>query len=106
MQLSRLVDRAANGEEIIITKSRKAVARLVSYARKAQPGDPALCVARFGLRKTSTRRYRKIYSLHLHGSRERCAFASWREINPGSEKKFCAKHPHSSKLEGAQRRQE
>ncbi len=35
--LSRLLDRAANGEEIIIAKAGKPVARLVAYRQEAGP---------------------------------------------------------------------
>jgi prevent-host-death family protein len=35
-QLSRLVDRAADGEEIVIAKSGKPLARLVPLAKKAR----------------------------------------------------------------------
>lgn len=41
-QLSRLVEQAASGEEIIIAKAGKPVARLVPYAPKGaarQPGE-------------------------------------------------------------------
>ena len=39
-QFSRLVDRAAGGEEIIIAKSGKPVARLVPYAAKGAVRRP------------------------------------------------------------------
>jgi prevent-host-death family protein len=51
MQLSRLVDRAANGEEIIITKSRKAVARLVSYAQKGAARRPGSMRGKIRIKK-------------------------------------------------------
>jgi prevent-host-death family protein len=38
--LSRLVDRAAAGEEIIIAKSGKPVAKLVSYQASQKPRRP------------------------------------------------------------------
>lgn len=38
--LSRLVDRAANGEEIIISKAGKPVAKLVPYRAEAGPRKP------------------------------------------------------------------
>ena len=38
--LSRLVDRAAGGEEIIIAKSGKPVARLGPFRQKAAPRHP------------------------------------------------------------------
>ncbi len=39
-QLSRLVDRAADGEEIIIAKGGKPMARLVPLAGRKQPRRP------------------------------------------------------------------
>jgi prevent-host-death family protein len=39
-QLSRLIDRAAGGEEIIITKSGKPVARLVPYVPTGKARRP------------------------------------------------------------------
>ena len=59
-QFSRLVELAAGGEEIIIAKSGKPVARLVSYTQKGAVRRPGPCAARFGLRKTLTRRCRRI----------------------------------------------
>ena len=41
-QLSRLVDRAANGEEVIIAKAGKPVARLVAYQERAGPRQPGV----------------------------------------------------------------
>ena len=38
--LSRLVDRAANGEEIILSKAGKPLAKLVPYHRPATPRQP------------------------------------------------------------------
>jgi prevent-host-death family protein len=38
--LSRLVDRAANGEEIILSKAGKPMAKLVPFHRKAEPRKP------------------------------------------------------------------
>jgi prevent-host-death family protein len=38
--LSRLVDRAASGEEIIIAKSGKPLAKLVRFERQAEPRKP------------------------------------------------------------------
>jgi prevent-host-death family protein len=38
--LSRLVDRAASGEEIILSKAGKPLAKLVPYHRPAQPRQP------------------------------------------------------------------
>jgi len=38
--LSRLVDRAANGEEIILSKAGKPLAKLVPFNRPAKPRQP------------------------------------------------------------------
>ncbi len=38
--LSRLVDRAANGEEIILSKSGRPLAKLVPFNRPALPRQP------------------------------------------------------------------
>ena len=38
--LSRLVDRAASGEEIIIGKSGRPMARLIAYTERKQPRKP------------------------------------------------------------------
>ncbi len=38
--LSRLVDRAANGEEIILSKAGKPMAKLVPFHRPAAPRQP------------------------------------------------------------------
>lgn len=40
MSLSRLVDRAANGEEIILFKAGKPMAKLVPFRRTAEPRQP------------------------------------------------------------------
>lgn len=40
MALSRLVDRAANGEEIILSKAGKPLAKLVPFRRDAGPRQP------------------------------------------------------------------
>ena len=40
MSLSRLVDRAANGEEIILSKAGKPMAKLVPFRRNAEPRQP------------------------------------------------------------------
>jgi prevent-host-death family protein len=40
--LSRLVERAAAGEEIIIGKAGKPMARLVAYSDRKQPREPGL----------------------------------------------------------------
>jgi len=39
-QLSKLLERAANGEEIILGKSGKPLARLVPYRQTKQPRQP------------------------------------------------------------------
>jgi prevent-host-death family protein len=38
--LSKLVDRAASGEEIILSKAGKPLAKLVPYHRSAEPREP------------------------------------------------------------------
>jgi prevent-host-death family protein len=38
--LSRLVDRAANGEEIILSKAGKPLAKLVPFSRSPKPRQP------------------------------------------------------------------
>jgi len=38
--LSRLVDRAANGEEIILSKAGKPMAKLVPFKRASEPRQP------------------------------------------------------------------
>lgn len=38
--LSRLVDRAANGEEIILSKAGKPLAKLVPFNRPTEPRQP------------------------------------------------------------------
>ena len=40
MSLSRLVDRAASGEEIILSKAGKPLAKLVPFRRNAEPRQP------------------------------------------------------------------
>lgn len=40
MTLSRLVDRAANGEEIILSKAGKPMAKLVPFRRTTEPRRP------------------------------------------------------------------
>lgn len=40
MALSRLVDRAANGEEIILSKAGKPMAKLVPFRQSAEPRQP------------------------------------------------------------------
>ena len=41
--LSRLVDRAANGEEIILSKAGKPLAKLVPFHRSPKPRQPRRC---------------------------------------------------------------
>ena len=40
--LSRLLERAASGEEIVIAKAGKPIARLVTYQREEAPRRPGL----------------------------------------------------------------
>ena len=40
--LPRLIDKAASGEEIVIAKAGKAVAKLVAYRPSAEPRKPGL----------------------------------------------------------------
>ena len=40
MSLSQLVDRATNGEEIILTRAGKPLAKLVPYQRSPRPRQP------------------------------------------------------------------
>jgi prevent-host-death family protein len=40
MALSRLVDRAASGEEIILSKAGKPLAKLVPFRRNTEPRQP------------------------------------------------------------------
>jgi prevent-host-death family protein len=51
-QLSRLVERAAGGEEIIIAKSGKPVARLVPYGAEDKPRRPGYLRGKIRIRKT------------------------------------------------------
>lgn len=39
-QLSRLIDRAATGEEIVIARAGKPIARLVAYREDERPREP------------------------------------------------------------------
>lgn len=39
-QLSRLIEQAGNGEEVVIARAGKPVARLVPYAEDASPRQP------------------------------------------------------------------
>jgi prevent-host-death family protein len=50
-QFSRLVERAAGGEEIIIAKSGKPVARLVPYAAKGAARKPGTLRGRIRIKK-------------------------------------------------------
>jgi prevent-host-death family protein len=50
-ELSRLVELAAKGEEIVIAKSGKPVARLVPYAPRGKPRRPGLLRGRIRLKK-------------------------------------------------------
>jgi len=50
-QLSRLVERAAGGEEIIIAKSGKPVARLVPYAAKGEARRPGQLRGKMRIKK-------------------------------------------------------
>ena len=51
-QFSRLVDRAAGGEEIIIAKSGKPIARLVSYTSKREPRRPGYLRGKIRIKKS------------------------------------------------------
>lgn len=51
-RFSRLVDLAPGREEIIITRSGKPVARLISYAAKGAVRRPGVCAARFKSKRT------------------------------------------------------
>ena len=50
-QFSRLVDRAAGGEEIIIAKSGKPVARLIPYAPKGAVRRPGTMRGKIRIKK-------------------------------------------------------
>ncbi|MEW6353341.1 MAG: type II toxin-antitoxin system Phd/YefM family antitoxin [Pseudomonadota bacterium] len=50
-QLSRLVELAAHGEEIIIAKAGKPIARLVAYRPHAKPRKPGLLRGKVRIRK-------------------------------------------------------
>ncbi len=50
-QFSRLVDRAAGGEEIIIAKAGKAVARLVPYQPKGVVRRPGVMRSKIRIKK-------------------------------------------------------
>jgi prevent-host-death family protein len=51
-QLSRLVERAAGGEEIVIAKSGKPVARLVAYTAQTEPRRPGCLRGKLRIKKT------------------------------------------------------
>jgi prevent-host-death family protein len=51
-QLSRLVDRAAGGEEIIIAKSGKPVARLIPYRLDDEPRRPGYLRGKIRIKKS------------------------------------------------------
>jgi len=51
-QLSRLIERVAGGEEIIIAKSGKPIARLVPYAPKRAVRRPGAMRGKIRIRKT------------------------------------------------------
>jgi prevent-host-death family protein len=51
-QLSRLVDRAAAGEEIVIAKSGKPVARLVPYTPPSKPRRPGYLRGKIRIKKS------------------------------------------------------
>jgi prevent-host-death family protein len=52
--LSRLVDRAANGEEIILSKAGKPLAKLVPYQQRSELASRVDGRGRCASRKTST----------------------------------------------------
>lgn len=54
-QLSKLVERAAGGEEIVIAKSGKPVARLVPYISKRQPRRPGYLRGKIRIKKNFDR---------------------------------------------------
>lgn len=54
-QLSRLVELAASGEEIIIAKSGKPIARLVAYAPKGEHRRPGLLRGKIRIKKSFER---------------------------------------------------
>jgi len=51
-QLSRLVERAAGGEEIVIAKAGKPVARLVPYIAKNEPRRPGQLRGKIRVKKS------------------------------------------------------
>lgn len=50
-QFSKLVDRAAGGEEIVIAKSGKPVARLVAFAAQTKPRRPGAMRGKIRIKK-------------------------------------------------------
>ncbi|MGH8513661.1 MAG: type II toxin-antitoxin system Phd/YefM family antitoxin [Gammaproteobacteria bacterium] len=51
-QFSRLIERAAGGEEIVIAKSGKPVARLVPYIKKSEPRRPGYLRGKIRIKKS------------------------------------------------------
>jgi prevent-host-death family protein len=51
-QLSRLVERAAGGEDIVIAKAGKPVARLVAYVSKKEPRRPGYLRGKIRIKKS------------------------------------------------------
>ena len=51
-QFSKLVDRAASGEEIVIAKSGKPVARLVPFVAKVKPRQPGALRGKIRIKKS------------------------------------------------------
>jgi prevent-host-death family protein len=58
-QFSRLIERAAGGEEIVIAKSGKPVARLVPYASKSEPRRPGYLRGKIRIKKSFNQRLPK-----------------------------------------------
>ncbi|HEY3302420.1 MAG TPA: type II toxin-antitoxin system Phd/YefM family antitoxin [Candidatus Binatia bacterium] len=54
-QFSRLVERAAGGEEIVIAKSGKPIARLVPYTARNEPRRPGYLRGKIRVKKTFDR---------------------------------------------------
>jgi prevent-host-death family protein len=52
---SRLVERAAGGEEIVIAKAGKPVARLVPYTSKTEPRRPGYLRGKIRIKKSFDR---------------------------------------------------
>jgi len=51
-QLSRLVERAAGGEEIVIAKAGKPLARLVPYTSQSEPRRPGYLRGKIRIKKS------------------------------------------------------